>query len=171
MTPRLTPKQEQFCQEYLIDLNATAAAIRAGFSAATARSIGHENLTKPDIQERLAELTADRSVRTGITQDQALHLIADCAFFDLLDVLNSDGTPKPIGEMSRAARAAIRTIETRETTPTRNRCESVKIHRITLTDRVRALELLARHLGLFSEHRQSDGRATLESLLADSWTL
>ena len=62
----LTDKQKRFCQEYLIDLNATQAAIRAGYSAKTARSIGNENLTKPDIQRKIQELIQDRSYRTEI---------------------------------------------------------------------------------------------------------
>mgnify|MGYP004707086033 CR=1 FL=1 len=57
----LTDKQEMFCREYLIDLNAKQAATRAGYSDNTARKIGSENLTKPDIQNRIAELKAERN--------------------------------------------------------------------------------------------------------------
>lgn len=65
--PALTPKQEQFCREYLIDLNATQAAIRAGYSAKTARAIGAENLTKPDIAARIESLMAGRLKRTDLS--------------------------------------------------------------------------------------------------------
>lgn len=58
--PKLTAKQEMFCKEYLIDLNATQAAIRAGYSGKTAYSIGNENLSKPDITELIQELKAHR---------------------------------------------------------------------------------------------------------------
>ena len=51
----LTRKQNAFCQEYLVDLNACQAAIRAGYSKKTAKAIGHENLTKPDVANRIAE--------------------------------------------------------------------------------------------------------------------
>lgn len=57
----LTEKQEMFCREYLINLNATQAAIRAGYSENTARKIGSENLTKLDVQNRIAELKANRN--------------------------------------------------------------------------------------------------------------
>ena len=57
----LTDKQEMFCREYLVDLNATQAAIRAGYSDKTARSVGNENLTKPDIEKRIQELMSSRS--------------------------------------------------------------------------------------------------------------
>lgn len=68
----LNAKQERFCQEYLIDLNATQAAIRAGYSQETARSIGHENLTKPDISDRIAELQAERAENLKIDASYVL---------------------------------------------------------------------------------------------------
>lgn len=68
----LSPKQEIFCKEYLIDLNATQAAIRAGYSKKTAAAIGHENLRKPDIAARIAELNKDRLERVQITADYVL---------------------------------------------------------------------------------------------------
>jgi phage terminase small subunit len=69
---RLTNKQQLFVQEYLIDLNATQAAIRAGYSEETARQIGSENLSKPDIQEAIAQAMDSRSKRTRISQDYVL---------------------------------------------------------------------------------------------------
>jgi phage terminase small subunit len=71
----LTPKQEQFVEEYLIDVNATQAAIRAGYSKKTAHVIGTENLRKPAIAAAVAEAQADRTERTNITQDYVLESI------------------------------------------------------------------------------------------------
>ena len=71
----LTPKQECFVEEYLIDLNATQAAMRAGYSAKTAYAIGAENLSKPEISAAIAEAQAERSDRTNITQDYVLESI------------------------------------------------------------------------------------------------
>ncbi len=68
----LTPKQARFVEEYLVDLNATQAVIRAGYSKKTARQVASENLTKPDIQEAIAAAQDDRSERTGITQDEVI---------------------------------------------------------------------------------------------------
>jgi phage terminase small subunit len=73
----LTAKQLAFIQEYLIDLNATQAAIRAGYSEDTARQIGYENLTKPDIASRIEAAQAERSKRTEVTQDYVLSTIVD----------------------------------------------------------------------------------------------
>ena len=72
MTSKLTPKQEIFCKEYLIDLNATQAAIRAGYSARSANNVGPDNLLKPIIQKRIAELMSEREQRTEITADWVL---------------------------------------------------------------------------------------------------
>lgn len=68
----LTAKQERFVEEYLIDLNATQAAIRAGYSEKTARQVGAENLTKPVIADAVARAQARRSEATGITAEWVL---------------------------------------------------------------------------------------------------
>ena len=75
----LTPKQERFVAEYLIDLNATQAAVRAGYSEKTAQMIGSENLAKPMVAAAVAAAVAKRSERTNITQDYVLALIVDTA--------------------------------------------------------------------------------------------
>lgn len=72
MAKKLTDKQELFCKEYLIDLNATQAAIRAGYSKKTAQEIGSENLSKPMIQERISELQDSRNERLQIDADWVL---------------------------------------------------------------------------------------------------
>lgn len=71
----LTDKQRRFVEEYLVDLNATQAAIRAGYSENTARAIGAENLTKPDIEAALAAAMAERSKRTEVSSDYVLESI------------------------------------------------------------------------------------------------
>lgn len=69
---KLTAKQQRFCDEYLIDLNATQAAIRAGYSKKTARKIGQENLTKPDIRERIYARMAEKESELIADQDEVL---------------------------------------------------------------------------------------------------
>jgi phage terminase small subunit len=73
----MTPKQQRFVDEYLVDLNATQAAIRAGYSAKTANVIGHENLTKPDIAEAVMAAMRERAQRIEISQDYVLQSIVD----------------------------------------------------------------------------------------------
>ena len=77
--PNLTPKQAAFVHEYLVDLNATQAAIRAGYKEKNARAIAAENLTKPDIQKAIQEARAAREKRSMITVEWVLSQIASIA--------------------------------------------------------------------------------------------
>ncbi len=79
----LNNKQRRFVDEYLIDLNATQAAIRAGYSAKTAGQIGDENLKKPEIKQAVADRMKDRETRTEITQDMVLRELAKIGFADI----------------------------------------------------------------------------------------
>ena len=83
---KLTPKQQRFVDEYLIDLNATQAAIRAGYSPKTARQIGEQNLSKLDIQQAIEQAKAERSERTKITQDDVLKMWHDLATVDYNEI-------------------------------------------------------------------------------------
>src|SRR3546814_8117 len=93
----LTDKQRRFVEEYLVDLNATQAAIRAGYSKKTAASIGEENLRKPDIAKAIQEAQAARSKRTEITQDQVLKELAKIGFADIRKAIRWGGTEVQAG--------------------------------------------------------------------------
>jgi len=69
---KLTERQKMFCKEYIIDLNATQACIRAGYSEKTAKQIGSENLSKPYLQEEIARLMKSREERVKLTADKVL---------------------------------------------------------------------------------------------------
>ena len=86
----LTKKQKAFIQEYLVDLNATQAAIRAGYSKKTAYSIGQENLSKPEIQQALQEAQKRREKRTEVTQDYVITKLREIAEKDASDGPDSD---------------------------------------------------------------------------------
>lgn len=94
----LTDKQEMFCREYLIDLNATQAAIRAGYSERTAHALGCENLTKPDIQNRIAELKAQRNEQVNIDATYVLRRLVEIDQMDVLDIMTDDMSIKPVSE-------------------------------------------------------------------------
>lgn len=79
----LTPKQAAFVREYLVDLNATQAAIRAGYSAKTAASIGEENLRKPEIKAAIEAAMAERAKRTEVTADRVVQELAKIGFSDI----------------------------------------------------------------------------------------
>ena len=83
----LTPRQRRFCEEYLVDLNASAAARRAGYSIDSAYSIGQENLKKPEIAAEIQRQMEARSKRTEITADQVVTELGKIAFANMLNYM------------------------------------------------------------------------------------
>ena len=151
----LTAKQERFVAEYLIDLNATQAAIRAGYSKKTARSVGYENLTKPDIQAAVSEAQAKRSERTEITQDRVLAELAKIGFSDLRRVLTSQGSLIEPQEWDDDTAGAIGSLEVvlrpgAEQDESGNRVIE-HVHKIKAWDKLSALEKIGKHLGMFKD--------------------
>jgi len=148
----LTKKQKVFCEEYLIDLNATQAAIRAGYSVESAGSIGSENLEKPEIRARIDEALAERSKRTGINADRVLREIARIAFVNAADVINFDSATisESASEDDTAAIASVKV----KTIPTADG-EGVE-REIRLADKLKALELCGKHLGMFKDNPEAN---------------
>jgi phage terminase small subunit len=130
----LTPKQEAFVREYLIDLNATQAAIRAGYSESTAAEIGYENLRKPQIKEAIDSAISTRAKRTEITADKVLQEIAGVAFAGL-------DAKSMIEEMATLMEAGL----------------DGKPLRPDYNHKLKALELLGKHLKLFTEKHEHGG--------------
>lgn len=95
----LTEKQEEFCQQYLIDLSGEQAALRAGYSEKAAQSTAYKLLRKATVQDRIAELKHSRIRRTMVTQDEVLVQWAKSAMFDYRSLFNADGSIKLITEM------------------------------------------------------------------------
>ena len=156
----LTPKQSQFVAEYLIDLNATQAAIRAGYSTDSARDIGYENLTKPDIQDAIAQAMQQRAERTQVTADQVLQEYAKVAFLDIRRLFDETGSIKPVEELDDRTAAAVSGLEVEELFEGRGekRKHIGRLHKIKLADKMRALEGLARHLGMFNDSLEVKGK-------------
>ena len=145
---KFTPKQEHFCEEYLIDLNATQAAIRAGYSEKTAYSAGQRLLRNVEIQNRIAELKAERSKRTEITQDRVIKELAAMAFAKATYYAQIAGNTvfiKSTTELTPEQQAGIVGIK-----QTQAGIE-VKL------DKTRALEMLGRHLGMFNDKLELSG--------------
>ena len=143
----LTPKQKRFIDEYLIDLNATKAAIRAGYSKQTACFIGYENLTKPQIKDAIREAQGYLSRRTEVTQERVIAELAAIAFSNIGDVISwgPDGVSvKRADELSPEILSAIADVS-------KSSSREGGMLRVRLYDKLKALELLGRHLGLFTE--------------------
>ena len=145
---KLTAKQERFVAEYLIDLNATQAAIRSGYSVKTAEWIGPQLLTKSHVEAAVAAAQQKRGVETNITAARVLQEIARLAFFDPRRLLTNEGEPIPIQELDDDTAAAIAGLET--ATEKERGGEGVTfIRKYKIADKNSALEKLSKHLGLY----------------------
>lgn len=143
----LVKKRERFVEEYLIDLNATQAAIRAGYSPKTAYSIGHELMKIPEVRARIDKAMAERSKRTGINADRVLRELGKIAFVNATDVIDmSDATVK--NDAERDDTAAIASVKVK-VIPGENG-DGVE-REIRLADKLKALELCGKHLGMFRD--------------------
>lgn len=151
----LTPKQQLFCDEYLIDLNATQAAIRAGYSAKTASSIGEQLLRKLEIQSVLQERMKERQERTRVNADYVLKRLAQIDEMDVADILNDDGSLKPVKEWPKVWRQYISGLEVSEMFVGGGEERQLigLLKKIKWPDKLRNLELLGKHshVGAFSE--------------------
>ena len=147
---RLTGKQQRFVEEYLVDLNATQAAIRAGYSPKTAEAIGYENLRKPQISEAIEKARAAISERTGITQEMVLRELAAIGFARATDYVQIRDGCVCLTESDALSVDQKRAVA----------CIKEGKHGIEVRtyDKLRALELLGQHLGMFEGKSELDLR-------------
>jgi phage terminase small subunit len=155
----LTPKERLFALEYLVDLNATQAAIRAGYSKKTAGAIGHENLKKPEIKEFLDEQIAKREKRVEVTADRVLAELMRVGFSDLRRAFNEDGSLKAPKDWPDDVAAAMSSVEVVEEFEGKgeDRQQVGWTKKVKLWDKPRALEMLGKHLKLFAERVEHSG--------------
>lgn len=180
---RLTDKQRKFCDEYLIDLNATQAAIRAGYTEKYANTNASKLLQNTTISQYIGERQKELSRKTEITQERVIRELALIAFSNtadyahvvekkmkaevggiLVDILDKDGKP-----------VTYRTVEpvlTEELTEEQKRALAViKKGRDGLEvkpcDKVRALELLGKHLGMFTDKIEANINDSVKNELAE----
>jgi len=163
----LNRRQKLFVQEYLVDLNATQAAIRAGYSPKTAPFIGAENLKKPQIQTAISAAMAERSKRTEITQDMVVKELALIGFADMADFVKIDESGMiqaiPLDTLAEGKSRIIKKV--REKRVIKSTAEGDQIldatYEFELCDKVKSLENLGRHLGMFVEKREIDFKQPL----------
>lgn len=150
---KLTAQQQRFVDEYLIDLNATQAAIRAGYSAKTAQEQSARLLSNVMVQDSVSKAVDRRSKETGITQKRVLVELARVAFGDIRKVMSwgEDGvTLKESSELSDDDAAIVS--EVSETITEKGSNLKLKTH-----DKLRALEMVGRHLGMFKDKVEVTG--------------
>lgn len=164
--PKLkNPKHELLVQEYLIDLNQTQAAIRAGYSAKSAAQQASELFTKPNIHTRVEELLAERSRRVGVTQDRIVRELARIAFVQATDLIDTDTATiredSTTDDLAAIQSVKVKTIPLPEGTGTERE--------IKLADKLKALELLGKHSGMFMDKLELSGKLPIQVVIADDY--
>jgi len=153
----MTPKQTRFVAEYLANgLNATQAAISAGYSQKSAASIGEENLRKPEISTAVATRTKEMMDKLDVTADRVIQEIAKIAFFDPRKLFNGDGSLKLISEIddhSAASLAGLEVCELFEGAGGQKHAYGL-LKKVRLADKSKSLEMLGRYFNLFSGDRE-----------------
>lgn len=145
---KLTPKQRLFVKEYLVDLNATQAAIRAGYSKKTAMQMGEENLRKPVIQASLQLKMAEREKKVDFSAEGTLRELKNIVHFNIKNIFDEHGKMKSIKELDDSTAAAIAGIEF---TSKMDGDDLVRVTKIRLNDKNKAIDSAMRHFSLYND--------------------
>jgi len=149
MSNVLTDKQKRFCREYVIDSNGTQAAIRAGYSKKTADVQAVRLLGKVKVKNLVKELQQKVAGKLEITAERTIAEIARIAFGNVPSLFNQDGTLKKFSELTSDQIALFSSIESDEKNIGSKRTGITK--KIKVWDKTKALEMLAKHFGLFEK--------------------
>lgn len=149
-------KRAAFVAEYLVDLNATQAAIRAGYSERTAKQQGARLLTKGDVQAELQAAMKARAERTEVTQDRVLKELARLAFFDMRKLYGEDGSLKRPQDWDDDTAAVLAGIEVVELAGEQGALPQF-VKKAKVWDKAAALSLCMRHLGMLVDKRELSG--------------
>ena len=140
-------KQDVFVEEYLVDLNATQAAIRAGYSVKTACEQASRLLSNVKVQNKIAKAMAERSKRTGINQDRVVMELARIAFVNPQNLINpADASVRE--DASEDDLACIQSVKVK--TSYSDKGDMIE-REVRLNDKMKALELLGKHLGMWND--------------------
>ena len=158
----VTDKEEIFCNQYILDCNGSAAAVRAGYSENASRQQAYELLKKEYIQDRISELQEARAKRTEITQDRVLQEYAKIAFFDIRKLVDDNGCVLPIGDLDDNTAGAIAGIEvqqSKESAGDETFSEGVTI-KVKISDKRAALDSISKMQGYFEKDNQQKRETT-----------
>lgn len=145
----LNEKQKRFCEEYIVDLNASKAALRAGYSEKTAGSTGSENLKKPEIQSYISELQNKRAERVEVTQDEVLSELKNFAFADITQTLlltteEVMNLPVEVRRMITKYKHTTRSFKNED-----GQMVKEDVLELWFVDKTKAFEMINRHIGFY----------------------
>jgi len=162
---KLTAKQKRFCEEYLIDLNATQAAIRAGYSEKTACAIGTENLRKPNIAIFITEMKTKRSEDTRIDAAWVLKEMKSIHELDVIDICACDGSLLPLSDWPKPWRIYISGLDLSEVKIGDD--INAVIKKIKWPDKAKNLEMIGKHVDVQAWNEKSSSETTVIITKAD----
>ena len=161
----LTEKQKVFVAEYLVDLNATQAAIRAKYAEKTAYSAGQRLLKDVEVQAAIQREMNRRSERTQITQDNVLNELAKLGFSDIRKVFDDDGRLLPVHMLPDSIAPAISSVKvTSSRVPGSDPVEIEHTTEIKFWDKPKALDLAGKHLMLWKEVGSKDNPVIVQKI-------
>lgn len=154
----MTDKQILFCREYIVDLNASAAAVRAGYSADSAKSIAHELLSKIEVSDEIQKLFDERATRIQVTSDDVLREFHSIGMSNIKDFVTSDFEVKPLDEIDFVKAKAIKSIKK---TVTESEYGSKTVIEFQLHDKLSGLTNIGKHIGFFEkDNEQAKAKTT-----------
>jgi len=157
---KLTGKQQRFCREYVIDLNATQAAKRAGYSDASAAGIGYDNLRKPGIAAFIHTLQQELQDRLQVNAQTIVERLAAIGLANVADYRTKDGSLKPLHDLTREQSAAVSAFHTKDG-ETAYKMPSHADQRAALVD-------VGRHLGIFEKDNEQTAASAAAAAAAAS---
>lgn len=161
----MTPKQEAFVREYLIDLNATQAAIRAGYSEDTAYSQGQRMLKNVEVATAIKEALDARAARAQINADYVLNRLVEIDNMDVLDIVDEKLNLRPVSEWPKVWRQYLSGFDVAEMFEGRGEDREMTgiLKKIKWPDKVKNLELLGKHVGVqaFKDRVEHSGEMSI----------
>lgn len=162
---KLSPKQLRFCQEYVVDLNASAAAIRAGYAGRSAGVHASRMLKKANIKHKIKDLQKKISENLEITAEMVVKEFAKCGFSNIQNYISGGNTIRDLSNIPADHAAAVESVKHVE-----NRVETKNGTFVTTTvttklhDKISALEKIGRHLGIFErDNKQKESRIVFDN--------
>ena len=153
----MTPKQERFVAEYLIDLNAAQAAIRAGYSKKTAKEQAARLLTKANVAAAVSEGKVKQLRSADLSATRVLQEISRIAFVSIGCFFDEKGNLKPLTQLTREESACLASMEVVLKKAQSGDGIVDRVHKIKLWDKLKALEILAKHFALLTERVEESG--------------
>ncbi len=142
---KLTAKQLKFCNEYLVDLDGAKAAVRCGYSKNAAKQIASENLTKPYLQQKIADLQLQLRLKTRITPEMVIEEYAKVGFSDVRAFIGNGNGVINIKTLDNSITASLSSVKTTV------KADGSVVTDVRLHDKVKALDSIGKHLGIFRE--------------------